>query len=123
MKRISERARIIYSFRKYARLGLASDRLSPFDAYARIRGVSKNDDDARALLAAYDTVRILRILGRDDALRALREVYFRLPNRAIRKNEISQRVLRHAIEQSCDERTVYRRLSYAFDIYIKLSEL
>lgn len=119
MKRISERTKIIYAFRKYARLGLASERLSPFDAYARIRGCSKDEASAAELLAVYETVRFLRLLGREDALRAVDAVYFSLPRRALRKNEISERVLRYAFEQNCDERTVYRKLSYAFDTYKK----
>ena len=35
-----------YVFRKYARLGLDSRPLAPFEVYAVIRGVSKGESDA-----------------------------------------------------------------------------
>ena len=116
----AEKLRIISAFRKYTRLGLASGRLSPFDAYARIKGVSRNESDARDLLAVYDTIRLLKISGKNDVLESVYAVYFSYMGRLPKKNEISNRVLRHAYETNCDERTVYRRLEYARRLYKSL---
>lgn len=111
------RRRMMNSFRKYSRLGLASEKLDVFDAYERIRGCCRNKREAHELLAVYDTVRFLRLSGNVESLRALRSIYFSLSGRTVRKNEISQRIQRFAYENHCDERTVYRRLSYAVRVY------
>lgn len=107
-------------FRKYSRLGLASRSLDAFDAYDRIRGCCRSKKEARELLAVYDTVRFLRLTDNTDALRALYDIYFLSAGRPLRKSEISRRITRHAYDNNCDERTVYRRLSYAFAIYRKM---
>ena len=112
-----EKIRIISAFRKYTRLGLSRINLSPFDAYARIRGVCKNFESANDLLAVYDTMRFLKILGKDDVVGAVRAVYFDTLRRKAKKNEISLKVRRYAFENHCDERTVYRQLEYARKIY------
>jgi len=122
MQRNEENLRIISAFRKYARLGLASAKLSPFDAYERIRGVSKNHEIARDLLAVYDTIRLLKLSRKNDVLDALYAVYFRSLERYTPKNSITQRVLRHAYETNSDERSVYRRLSYARKLYKNLRD-
>ena len=108
-----------YVFRKYARLGLDRRALSPFEVYAVIRGVSKNDRDALKLLAVYDTVRLLSLTA-PETLEALRMVYFFDRGRTPLKNQISHRVLRFADEHHLDERTVYRHLKKAKDMYYHL---
>ena len=113
----TEKKRIITAFRKYTRLGLAKRNLSPFDAYDRIRGVCRSKSDALDLLAVYDTLRLLRISGKYDVIKAVYAVYFDFLGRRPRKNEISNRVLRYAYENHCDERTVYRQLEYARKLY------
>ena len=118
--RSSEKIKIIMAFRKYTRLGLASERLSPFVAYRRIKGCSRNESEAYDLLAVYDTVRILRLLNKKDELRAVNEVYF-ANNRDIKKTDsVSLRVMRHAYETNYDERTVYRQLQYVRKLYSNL---
>lgn len=117
MSRISEREKTIRIFRKYARLGLASPRLDIFSAYERIKGASRNRREAYELLAVYDTVSFLKLMGREDTLDALYDIYFYSSSYPFRKSEISLRVLRHAKKASCDERTVYRKLAYALKIY------
>lgn len=112
-----EKYKIISAFRKYKRLGLATQKLSLFEVYDRIRGSSKNEQEALDLLAVYDTVRLLRISEKTDVIKALSAVYFYLSNATPKKNEISMRVLRYAYENHCDERTVYRQLQYARRIY------
>ena len=113
----NEKIKVISAFRKYTRLGLANETLSPFDAYDRIRGVSKNRDDALDLLAVYDTIRLLRLTGKLEIINAVYFVYFDTLRRKPKKNEISAKVLRYAYEHHCDERTVYRQLKYARCLY------
>ena len=112
-----EKYKIISAFRKYKRLGLATQKLSLFEVYDRIRGACKTEQEALDLLAVYDTVRLLRISEKTDVIKALSAVYFYSSNATRRKNEISLRVLRYAYENHCDERTVYRQLQYARRIY------
>ena len=121
MQRKSDRDQIIAAFRKYSRLGLASRRLDPFDAYDRIRGCCSTRREALRLLAVYDTIRFLRLTGNKDTLRAVYAVYFSFSGRALKSNDISRRILRHAYDNNCDERTVYRRLSHAIDVYRMMS--
>ena len=117
-----EKIRIISAFRKYTRLGLSSSELSPFDAYERIRGVCTNKESANDLLAVYDTMRFLKILGKGEAIKAVRVVYFETLRKKPKKNEISSRVIRYAYENHCDERTVYRQLEYVRKIYKLIRE-
>ena len=112
-----EKYRIISAFRKYTRLGLATQNLSLFEAYDRIRGACKTEQESLDLVAVYDTVRLLRILERTEVIRAIQAVYFYTSKGMPKKNEISMRVLRYAYENHCDERTVYRQLQYARRIY------
>jgi hypothetical protein len=116
----NDKTAIVSSFRKYSRLGLANDKLSPFDAYDRIRGVCKNKSEALDLLAVYDTMRLLRISNKTEVIKAVYAVYFGMSGKKPKKNEISERVLRHASENYCDERTVYRQLEYARKLYLML---
>ena len=108
-----------YVFRKYARLGLDRRALSPFEVYAVICGVSKSERKALKLLSVYDTVRLLSLIA-PETLEALRSVYFFDRGRAPQKNQISHRVLRFATERHLDERTVYRYLKKAKDLYYHL---
>ncbi len=112
--------KIITAFRKYKRLGLASASLSPFVAYKRIRGCSRNIAEAYDLLAVYDTVRILKLLNKSDVLNSVNAVYFAHIRASQKATSVSMRVLRHAYETSCDERTVYRQLEFARKLYSDL---
>ena len=113
----SEKLKVVSSFRKYARLGLGNRKLSPFDVYDRIRGVCSSKSEALDLLAVYDTMRLLRASNKIEVTNAVKAVYFSMQGKKPKKNEISEKVLRHAIENYCDERTVYRQLEYAKKLY------
>ena len=117
MSELEQKKRMIRSFIKYSRLGLASKGLDSFDAYDRIRGCSSDRREAKELLAVYDTVRFLRLTENTEALGALCFVYFSISGAQIKKRQISERVLRYAYENHCDQRTVYRRLAYAAKVY------
>ena len=108
-----------YIFRKYARLGLDRMDISPFEAYGRMRGASKNETDALRLLGVYDMMRLLSLTDPESAS-AVRAVYFAERGKRPAKNQISERVLRFATDNHLDERTVYRRLKSAKDLYYHL---
>lgn len=114
--RRDEAARV---FRKYARLGFDKRELKPFEAYQRIRGVSQNEGDAAKLLAVYDMMRLLSLTDPESAI-AVRSVYFVEHGRLPLKNQTSERILRFATENHLDERTVYRRLKSAKELYYHL---
>ena len=120
MKDPYKKIRMINTLKKYARLGLASGSIDAIDTYERIKGCSRSRKEARELIAVYETVKYLRVCGKEDALDALYAVYFSLSGRGVRKSEISERVLRFAADRYCDERTVYRKLSYVVRVYERL---
>ena len=120
MKDTYKKLRIIHTFKKYARLGLASGKLDAIDTYERIKGCSRSRKEACELIAVYETVRFLKISGKADTLNALYAVYFSLSGKGVRKSEISERVLRYATDNFCDERTVYRKLAFAVLVYESL---
>ena len=107
------------AFRRYARLGLDRNPLKTFEVYQRIRGVCKNEVDAAKLLGVYDTIRLLSLTDKESA-EAVRAVYFAERGRTPRKNQTSLRVRRFALENNLDERTVYRRLKSAKELYYHL---
>lgn len=104
-------------FRRYARLGLDRRNIAPFEAYDCMRGVCRTEEEATALLAVYDTMRLLTVSGKRDCARAVRAVYFYGAGRRPRRNDVAYRVRRLAFEEHCDERTIYRRLDYAKRLY------
>ena len=110
-----------YVFRKYARLGLDKRSLKPFEVYEVICGVCASEGEAMKLLAVYDTVRLLSLTA-PETLEAVRDVYFFDRGRTPLKSQIGNRVLRFADENHCDERTVYRRLKQAKDMYYHLQK-
>ena len=106
-------------FRRYARLGLDRREIKPFDVYGVIRGVSRNEKEAYALLGVYDMMRLMTLTDKECA-EAVRAVYFADGGRTPKRNQTGMRVLRFATERCCDERTVYRRLRTAKELYYHL---
>ena len=74
------------------------------------------------MLAVHDTLHFLSVSGKSESADAVRYVYFAARGRVPRKNEISDRVRRFARMYYLDERTVWRRLSEAKSLYIKILE-
>lgn len=107
-------------FSRYARYGFAQREEDPFVLYESIRGSVRNLREALDMLAVADTLRLLAILGRREAADAVRAVYFVGRGRRPRRNEISHRVRRFAADRYLDERTVYRRLSEAKHLLLKI---
>ena len=110
------------AFRKYARYGFDRRRLSAFDMYECIKGSVASVQQAKEMLAVYDTLRLFAAYGREETVRAVRAVYFTYPGCRLKKNDLSLRVRRFAVENYCDERTVYRRLAEALKLYSTLLE-
>lgn len=103
------------AFRNYARLGLVGSR-SAIDTVFKIRGIC-SDSAALDMLAVFDTLRLLEFLGDTTALRAVRDIYFATSESKLHSNEITLRIRRLADEVHCDDRTVYRRLKKARDMW------
>lgn len=109
-------------FRRFARLGLDRQTLSVFEVYNVIRGMTKSDSAALDMLAVYDALRLLTASGQGECAQAVRAVYFWGAGRRPRKNDVTYRIRRLAFDLHCDERTVYRRLETAKNLYVTLRE-
>lgn len=115
MKREIMTEKAARAFRDYARLGLCSS-ASALDIVCKIRGTC-GDSAALDMLAVFDTLRLLELAGEKDALRAVRDIYFATAKKKIHSNEITLRIRSLADELHCDDRTVYRRLARARDMW------
>ena len=113
-----ERDEVVRAFRKFARLGLARQRLNPLQVYKMIDSLCASDRSKLDMLAVYDTVRLLELNGSREISSAVRDVYFATASCRLAKREISLRICRYAAENYCDERTVYRRLTKARQLYL-----
>lgn len=108
------------AFRRYAMYGFHKRRMKVFEAYASIRGIMADEARALDMLTVFDTLRLLSATGERECIAAVRDVYFANRGRPMKKNELTLRVRRHAIENYCDERTVWRRLLRARELYTVL---
>ncbi|MGM9642858.1 MAG: hypothetical protein ACI3XI_06580 [Eubacteriales bacterium] len=115
MKKDIQTEREIAVFRNYARLGL-SGCSSVLEVVCRLRGICR-DATALDMIAVFDTLRLLELSGDTDAVRAVREIYFATAKKHIRLNEITLRIRRLADELHVDDRTVYRRLKKARELW------
>ena len=120
MKKNEERDAVARVFRKFARLGLARERLNPLRVYKMIDVCCGSKRSKLDMLAVYDTLRLLDLSGDSEISSAVREVYFSTASHRLAKNEVTLRIRRYAAENYCDERTVYRRLDKARQLYIDL---
>ena len=120
MESTEKRNEIIRIFRKYSRLGLASSELNPIQAYKKIDILCLSRRNKLDMFAVFDTLRLLELNGDDDVLDAIYEVYFEGRAHRLTRYELGRRVFDVAQVQYCDERTVYRRLKKARDIYEKV---
>jgi hypothetical protein len=118
MKKDVSAERAIGAFRTYARLGLSREG-SALSIISRIRGIC-GESAALDMLAVFDTLRLLEISGETLVLRAVKEIY--LYPRTYKKNELTLRVRRLAYELHCDDRSIYRYLKKARDLWLALRE-
>lgn len=124
MKKTANRRELAKVFCRYIRLGLDRDGADVFDIHKRIEGVSRSREEAYRLLAMYDTCRVLRLLGKGEVINTLRDVYLprgsRVSSPRFLSSEINMRVIAYAVAHHWDERTVWRRLAYAAELYSKI---
>lgn len=111
------RDRAVAYFRKFAVICPDADRISYFSLCDRLRGACRTEAASLRLLAVYDTLRFLRATGHSETAEAVEAVYMVDGAKAPGKNEISCRVRRFAESHSMDDRTVWRRLSDAKELY------
>ena len=122
MKKDTTRDAIARQFRKYARFGLDREGLNPLRVFRIIEVCFSSEKTRLDMLAVNDTMRLLELNGEDECAAAVRAVYFATSSHRLAKNEITWRVRRYALENYCDERTVYRRLARAKELYQKVRE-
>lgn len=122
MQRDEDRNEIIRVFRKFARLGLDSELYSPIQIYKKIEILCISRRARLDMLAVYDTLRLLWLDGENEIIDAVRHVYFDGRAYRLTKYDIGAKVLSLAHEKHCDERTIYRRLERARNVYSKIRE-
>ena len=125
MKKTCERRVFTVALVMYARIGADTECNTPFEIGNRIKGAcGSNKALALELWAIYQMLFMLRLQNEADVLNAVYGIYFRpfykSLSRAEMRNEISYRIRRFAIENYIDERTVYRRLKRARDLFFKI---
>lgn len=122
MQKSENRNEIIRVFRKFARLGLDSEYLNPIQVYKKIDTVCVSRRARLDMLAVYDCLRLFWLNGEEEIIDAVKCVYFSGKTYRLTKFDISARVLALAQEFHCDERTIYRRLERARNLYTKIRE-
>lgn len=85
--------------------------------------VAKSTPVLLDILAVNEALAMLDKGGKLHICRALQAVYFVLPNKPLRKGDISARVLRYSLSVPTDERTVYRWLKEGRDLFTALRGL
>lgn len=118
----SDADRATAAFCRYARYGFDKRDLRDFEMMDCIRGTARNIAEAREMLAVYDTLRFLKYMKKGEELQVVRAVYFSRRGKRLRRNDISLRVRRFAVENYYDERTVYRRLSEVKRLFLAALE-
>lgn len=125
MKKSLERSSMTYALIFYARLGEMSGCATPFELYKRIEGAcAGNTQLALDVWSVCECLFILYINKEYEVLSALREIYF-LPfakdlECRITRNRITELIRRFAMENYLDERTVYRRLHRARQLWLDI---
>lgn len=120
MKKDPKDEAAVRAFKTYARLGLCG-KSSALEIICAIRGIC-SDTAAVDMLAVFDTLRLLELSEDGIALRAVRDIYFHTASRRLHANEVTLRIRRLADELHCDDRTVYRRLKKARELWCFLRE-
>ena len=125
MKKSAERRSMTYALICYSRLGATKNCATPFDVYMRICGALAHDREiALDVWAIHECLMILRLQGDDESIRAINEIYLRPFSKSLTcragRLDISDRILRFAFDNNLDERTVYRRLKKARDLWLAI---
>ena len=122
MRKSVRRKEIIKIFEKYSELGLSLGNRDVFYIIEQIKSKSTSKTEAKALLAVYITLFMLRAMGKDEEVDLICGVY--LSNRSSCGSGLSMGMRRHSFETHRDERTLYRLIANVFELYDSvLSEL
>ena len=111
------------AFQKYARLCRDADEISYFSLSARLKGCCKTQREALKILAVKDLFDMLNASGKSETVDAIKAVYCSNFGRTPRKNDISYRVRKFALEHHLDERTVFRKIEEAKKLYENLMKI
>lgn len=111
MKKSNVRDYIITALRFYARFGEPDE--------AEIKKLTHLSQAERLDLSAVAaTLEELSERGDVTAISAVREIYFVEPTRKMNRNEISERLIRYALNNYISERTAWRMIERAFKIFV-----
>ena len=122
MKEEKKTVNPVAAFRKYARYGYDNANLDIFDICNIALGATVGKNEAAELVAVYQTLQALEASGKTETANAVRAVYLKYAHRPLKKNEIAWRVSRFATDGYMDERTVYRHLRTAKELFLKFYE-
>ncbi len=122
MDQNEKRNEIVRIFRRYARLGVSDHEPNPIQVYKKIDVLCTSHRLKLDMLAVFDTLRLLELSGDTDTLIAIKRVYFQGKTHRLTKHELGRRVLALALDQYCDDRTIYRRLEKARGMFEKIRE-
>ena len=125
MKKGLERSSMTYALVFYARLGEVSGCSSPLEVYQRIKGAcGSNLQLARDVWAVRECMFMLYVNKEYEVIRALKEIYFLPFSRdldcRISRNKITELVRCFADKNFLDDRTVYRRLHRARQLWLDI---
>ena len=119
MEKDDKRNEIIRIFRRYARLGLGECDLNPIQIYKKIDVLCSSRRTKLDMLAVFDTLRLLELSDETETLIAIRRVYLEGRTHRVTKHELGRRVSELARDLYCDDRTIYRRLEKARELFEK----
>lgn len=118
MNKAMGRRLLARTFEKYIRLGLYDSSLDVFTVCQRIKMSCMTSDSARDLFAVWELIRWLRAEGKREELMIFCEIYH-VARRKYGTN-IKDAVIASSMKHFCDERTIYRKLSYVENRYYQI---
>ena len=122
MQRTNNRENIIRIFRKFASMGFYNHNYNPIQVYKKIDMFCISRRSKLDMLAVFDTLRLLTLLGEVDTVKCIEMVYFSNLTQRLSRQEMGRRISKCALELFRDERTVYRKLEYARDLFEQIRE-
>ena len=122
MQRTNNRENIIRIFRKFASMGFYNHNYNPIQVYKKIDMFCISRRSKLDMLAVFDTLRLLTLLGEVDTVKCIEMVYFSNLTQRLSRQEMGRGISKCALELFRDERTVYRKLEYARDLFEQIRE-
>ena len=113
MKKSNVRSYVIAAFRYYARMG-EPDKI----AIKKLKHLT--EAERRDLSAVAAMLLELSHSGDVTTIAVVREVYFFEPEKHLKKNDVTNRVVRYALENYTSDRNVWRSIDKAMRLFIEL---